>query len=399
MKKWLSVAAIVVLSLVLVIGVACGGGEGEEEDEGVTTLKFGLAGPLTGALGAIVGIPAKNALVLASEQLGEFTVAGERYQWDLIVVDNQLQSVAGGVASATKLIFDDNVDFMHQAGADAGLAAQPICQDKGIMLDMSGADPKDIEPDKRNLFQTVASWAVNLPPFFDWLTKEHPEVKRIVVVNSEDRTGQAINDAAIACADYYGLDIVSEFVPFGTVEYYPTATKMMTKDPDLVIGALDLYIAMREMGFEGLGVTGYWSASWAEASGWDTVEGYLIYMPHPFGGIWPEAEAFAAEFEDRFGVEMAPAAFWVVTIVHVLTDALKQAGTVDDLDKIIETLETGSFDSLVGPLSYGAEVLNGIGHVAIWPSPIYEVVGEYEYRAVAVYTPEETEALLLEVYK
>jgi len=33
MKKWLSVAAVVVLCLALVIGVACGGDGGEEEYE------------------------------------------------------------------------------------------------------------------------------------------------------------------------------------------------------------------------------------------------------------------------------------------------------------------------------------------------------------------------------
>jgi hypothetical protein len=61
-------------------------------------------------------------------------------------------------------------------------------------------------------------------------------------------------------------------------------------------------------------------------------------------------------------------------------------------------METGSFDSLVGPISYGGEVLNGIGHLAIWPSPIYEVVGEDEYRVIDVYTPEETEAIVNKVY-
>jgi len=71
---------------------------------------------------------------------------------------------------------------------------------------------------------------------------------------------------------------------------------------------------------------------------------------------------------------------------------------VDDVDKIIETMETGTFDSLVGPIRYGGEALNGIGHLAIWPSPIYEVVGENEYEVLALYTPEETEAIVNKVH-
>ena len=62
-------------------------------------------------------------------------------------------------------------------------------------------------------------------------------------------------------------------------------------------------------------------------------------------------------------------------------------------------METKVFDSLVGPLSFGGEALNGIGHLAIWPSPIYEVVGEDEYRVITVYTPEETEAIMNKVYR
>ena len=122
-------------------------------------------------------------------------------------------------------------------------------------------------------------------------------------------------------------------------------------------------------------------------------------MPHQFGGLWPEAEAMVAKFEERYEVECSAAVFWAMNIMYMWTDTLRQAGTVDDMDKIIETMETGTFDTLVGPLSYGGETLNGYGHLAIWPSPIYEVVGEYEYSVIDVYTVEETKAILAEVYK
>jgi hypothetical protein len=82
-----------------------------------------------------------------------------------------------------------------------------------------------------------------------------------------------------------------------------------------------------------------------------------------------------------------------------MTRVLEQAGTVDDVDKIIETMETESFDTLVGPIGYGLEELNGIGHLAIYPTPIMQVVGEEQYELLAYYTPEETEAIAVEVFK
>lgn len=396
MNKWLSLVALLLLCLSLVIGVACGGGGGEE---GVKQLKMGVGLPLTGLYGAIVGAPAKDAFNLAAEDIGTFTVGGEQYRWKMIFEDNG-PTIDKGTASTMKFIFEDGVDFMHQSGASPGLAAESICKEKGLILDIAGASPEVFGPDKPHLFQIAATWGLQFPPFFDWLSKEHPEVKRLAYVVPADDTGYALDAAFRACADYYGLEVVAgELVPPETREFLPTVTKIMPRKPDLFISTgVSISNLMWDMGYEGLSATWYWLPGYADEAGWDKCKGFLIAMPHPFGGIWPEAEAMAETYEARFDVELNPAAFWAINVMYVITDVLRQAGTVDDRDKIIETMETGAFDSLVGPLSYGGEALNGIGHMAIWPSPIYEVVGEREYQAVAVYSPEETEAIVEQVY-
>ena len=84
--------------------------------------------------------------------------------------------------------------------------------------------------------------------------------------------------------------------------------------------------------------------------------------------------------------------------LYYLTDALQQAGTVDDIDKIVETLEGGSFDTLVGQMHFGLEYYAGIPHVAVWPVPIFEIVGENEYTLHKLYTAEEAEDVFREVY-
>jgi ABC-type branched-subunit amino acid transport system substrate-binding protein len=397
MNRWLPLLAIVLLCLALVIGVACGGGK---EEAGVKELKMGIGVPLSGLYGAVVGLPGKYAFELAAEDIGVFTVGGEQYRWKLIIEDN-LATTAGGVSSATKLIFQDGVDFMHQSTASPALAAESICKEKGIILTASGVSPQHFTPDTPQFFQTSGAWAVNIAPFFDWLSKAHPEVKRIASAVPDDDNGYALVDAFDACAAYYGLEVVAaELVPSGTTEYYPVATKIMAKDPDIVFSAGAGFAAiMWEMGYEGLSATWWWLPGYADQVGWDECQGYLFFMPHQFGGLWPEAEALVAEFEERYDVECSAAVFWALNIMYLWTDTLRQAGTVDDMDKIVETMETGTFDTLVGPLSYGGEALNGFGHIAIWPSPIYEVVGERQYRVIDVYTVEETEAIVAEVYK
>ena len=397
MKRWLSLVAIVVLGLALVIGAACGGGE--EEEEGVTELKFGIGIPLTGGYGAAVGVPAKYAFSMAAEKVGVFTVGGDQYRWKLVFEDN-LATIAGGTASTMKFIHEHHVDFMHQATSDPGLAAVPVCEELGVILDTAGCDYDDFTPDRLHFFQTSATWSIHTAAFFDWLTKEHPEVKRVAVEGPDDLTGHSVGAGVVAAAEHYGLEVVAEeYVPAGTVELMPVATKIMAKDPDLYIGFPSAYRLMWDMGYEGLAAAYYWTEAAAEQEGWDACEGYLIFLASPIGDIWPEATTFRAEYEDRYGLELTAAAWWAGNVIYTITGVLEAAGTVDDMDKIIETMETEEFDTMVGPLGYGGEALNGIGHLAIYPTPIIQVVGKNEYELLHMYTPEETEAIAVEVFK
>jgi len=395
LKKWLSLAAIVVLCLALVMGVACGGGG--EKEEGVTEIKFGIGLPLTGIYGAFAGIPAKRGFELANDMIGEFTVGGESYEWELIFEDNGFTS-AGGLASTNKFVYNDNVDFVFQSTADPGFASIPITEELGMILDIAAGGPFDYGPDTPHTFQTLNSWHLGIAPLFDWLTEEHPEVKHVAASLVEGQIGAAILDAAESCCDYYGLDLESETHPMASVEYYPIATRIMSYHPDLVIGITPLFEVLWEMGYEGLCACYHWTESTWGTVDTDDATGMLIFMPHPIGDMWPEVALLAAEYEEAYGEEFTSASLQTITLLYAYTDILRQAGTVDDIDKIIETMETGTFDTPIGPMYYGCEALNGIGHVAIWPAPIYEIVGEGEYQVVEIYSPEEAEALAEEVY-
>ncbi|MBA7693313.1 hypothetical protein ES703_101893 [subsurface metagenome] len=353
---------------------------------------------MTGGYGAAVGVPAEKAFSMAAEKVGVFEVAGKKYEWKLIFEDN-LATIAGGNASALKFIHEHHVKFMHQATADPGLAAVPIAEQYGMLLDTAGANYTDFSPEHPYFYQTSATWSLHAPTFFHWLKDAHPEVHTVAYVGADDRTGHAVGDAVIASAEYFGFEmVVEEYTPPETIEYSHIATAVMQEDPDMFFGALDCYVLMQERGWDGLGVSGYWTDSPAEQVGWENVEGYLLYLPFAIGDYWPAAITFREEYEHRYGLELVPAALWAANVIFVLTDALRQAGTVDDMDKILETMKTGKFDTLVGPLGFGLEELNGIGNVVIYPTPIMVVTGRMEYELLHLYTAEETEAFMLEVY-
>ncbi len=397
MKKWLSVAAIVVLCLALVIGIACGG-EGEDE-EGVKEVKFGSGVPLAGFIGTIIGIPASQGVELANEQIGVFTVAGEQYRWKSIGEDNYW-SAAGGVASATKLIYEDGVKLMHQSGADSARAAQPLCEAAGVLLDGS-AGLDFLGPDNPHSIYMAPSYETPFPVFFRWLTQAHPEVKTVAIVRLDDLTGHGEADAAEKAAEYFGLEVVAkEFIPAGMTEFYPLAAKLVAKNPDFLVGSVLIMAPMQEMGWNGLAGDSMWSEASGEFAGWDNVQGMTIWLNMPFGEELPQAvKDFKALYEEQYEEEFSGGPFWGCIIHYVWTDILKKAGTVDDVDGILETIEAGTFfDSPLGPLRFMGEELVGIDHLLVWPIWILEI-RDHEANIVEWVDPEEVYELALEILK
>ena len=403
MKKWLSVAAIVVLGLALVIGVACGGGEGEEEEEGVTEIKLGLALPLSGIMGAFIGAPAKQLHEMAAEKVGVFEVGGKQYRWKIIFEDNEGASAAGGLATTTRFIYDHDVDIVFQNGV-AAMTAQTLCEESGVIIEMGTATFEAFGSDHPYSIQTGPCAVVQVAAFYDWLAKEHPEVKRIVVVAYDDPLTVAIAEPYESnMHEYFGFEREIVWTSAGTTEYYPVATNVMMLDPDLVIASASILGVMRDMGYEGLAVQygPIIDQLVLDEAGWDDCKGLIFFYSEWYGAeeLWPEAVAWAREFEDRYSVEMGSGPFAGHVIIPTLTRVLQEAGSVDDTEKIIEVIHSRTiFDSTVGPIYYGGEAFVGVNCLLMWPVGIWEIVGEREYRVLDYYTAEEAEAIAVEAW-
>jgi hypothetical protein len=205
-------------------------------------------------------------------------------------------------------------------------------------------------------------------------------------------------EAAEAAAEHFGIEwLGAEYFPPGTTELYPLATKMVTKDPDICVIWLSLVPIMREMGWAGISTHADWATLYGESQGWEDFEGHLHYYPAPYGEGLPEAVyEIAAEYEQRFGAEFPQVAFQCVVQLYYMTDALKRAGTVDDVDQIIATLETETLDSPVGPVRFGLKEVDGIGHQFMMPYSVGEIRGGEYYRVFEM-SIDEGEALVNEI--
>jgi ABC-type branched-subunit amino acid transport system substrate-binding protein len=394
------------LAILILSTLACGGGgegEGEGDEEGVTEIKIGFGLPLSGIMGAVVGIAAKQAYELTCDRIGVFEVGGKQYRWDPVFEDNEGGSAAGGLATTTKFIYTDHVDIVTQAGV-AAMTAQTLCEENGVIIDMGSAPFESFGADCQHSIQSGPCVTFLLAPFYDWLAEEHPEVKHIVVVAYDDPLTVAFAEAFESnMHEYFGFEREIVWTSTGTTEFYPVATTVMTKDPDLVIAGASILDVLWDMGYEGLGAQygPLIDEGFLEEAGWDDSRGLLFFYPEWFGAeeVWPEAVVLGSEYEARFSTEMMTNAFAASMVLYGVTGALQLAGTVDDTEKIMEAVQSrATFDSMVGPVYFGGEDFVGTNCLLMWPVAIWEVVGEREYELLDYYTPEEAEAIAVEAW-
>ena len=399
MKRWLSAIAVVVLGLALVIGVACGGGGEDGGAPGVKTVKMGSGLPLSGIYGTVVGLPTINASEVAHDLMPEFTVAGERYAVKTINEDNAWTG-SGGVATATKLIYTDGVKIMHQSGADAAGAAQTICEEAGVIMDMSAAPPNLLGPDNPHTIQLCPNYLMDTVVLFKYVSETYPEVKRVAISFADSAFGHSMGDAAIDAAPYFGLDIVAkEWIPSGMTEFYPLAAKLVDRDPDLVLCDVLVLQPMVEMGYEGKTAYISFAESYMDYIGWENYQGGMIYQFNPYGDdMSQEAVDFFAEIKRRFAEEPSQGPYFTGIMHSIWPQVMEAAGTVDDVDILLETIHSGvSVDTWVGQMRFGGEELIGINSILLWPGAIHEIRGQ-DYVLVYEMTADEVYELAVEVY-
>lgn len=366
-------------------------------------LKYGVALALSGGSAAIT-VPMKRAFEMVAEQIGEFTVAGQRYKWRIIAEDNKYTS-EGGVTAARKLLFEDNVKFIHETGSGAGLAAQPIIEGKGDVLFEAVVASHDIlGPDKPRTIRTYQSSNEYTPGFYRWISQNRPDIKTMIQVNPDDATGKVNSQAIRKSAEFFGIKMLAdEFYPRDLKDFYPLLQRVLPKNPDAIFleggsNAAAFLKGARELGYKGTFITITLYPAWVQIAGTDVMDGTLFsdpamgspYTPQPWNDL---RTAYLA----KFGEEPGGLIRYPYVALYVITEALKKAGTVDDIAKIMRVLETERFETPMGTIVLGGKELYGVDHQLILPSFVSQFKDGKEM-GVGRVDPEEVARLVKQIF-
>jgi branched-chain amino acid transport system substrate-binding protein len=218
--------------------------------------------------------------------------------------------------------------------------------------------------DKHYSFRLSPSFSERVPALYMYLNKQRGDAKKVAFVGPNDETGWGNSKVAKDYAKEYGLDVVFEdFVQRGTNDFFPVLTKVMSKNPDVIIplafppGETTLLLQQaHQLGYKKIMIApAYFDPNLLIAkAGPEAVEGFVFLAPDMTG---PSSTAGMRElykgYNEKYKEEYNPIAFPGYVFLWVLKMAIEKAGTLDT------TVVAKTMENLEGEMPYGRFSMGG----------------------------------------
>lgn len=361
-----------------------GDGGGEATETGVVDI--GILTSLSERFG-VYGPPFRDGAAYAVQQIndaGGFTVGDTTYTFDLHVVDDKSDQAAA-VQGATELINDVGVSALIGPIGPLGPSVTQLTEAAGVLNFSSSSSVSAIAgpPDNPHTFITNGSPSKKIQAAVDSILEFVPDVESVAILGPDDETSAGVIPVFDELLADAGLEMESYTYPVDTTDLSTVITRLVADGPDVVILGWANQDRLTQ-------------APQLEAGGLDTSVPVFLYadaletcrtsfadrpcINHPLAGADLTAENLDAErqdFIDGFleftGANELPAqvaaVIWTYDFPFLIAKAMEQAGTVDDIDAIVEALHEVSHDGLLGTITFdeGNKALFGFDITLVEP--------------------------------
>ncbi len=366
--------------LAVMAGVALGASAHVQAQE---TLKIGAVVTLSGA-GAAWGQALLYGAELAADDIngkGGLEVGGKKYQVKVIPYDDKYLANEA-VTAANRLVSDDQVKYIiGPVGAAPALAIQPVTERNKVIMMTLGFSPKILGADKPYSFRPVLTTEETSRPQIEWLVKTR-QIKKVGALFPNDETGQQIAKDLEKSYGAAGAQLAAkEFFERQRVDMVPLLTRLMAAGVDAI--ELDgnspataglIVKQARELGFKGLIVRsgGPATPEIIAVAGKEACEGMMVNTPIDPANT--AVKAYADRIQSKYGKRMNGFSPNFYDGTHMLFQAMQQAGTVTDTEKVRTALENGKdYKGILGTLNWTGSAVYGADHQIDAPFYIAEV--------------------------
>jgi branched-chain amino acid transport system substrate-binding protein len=334
-------------------------------------LKIGFSMSLTGALAAMGKAALLSMQIWAEEVNAKGGLLGRKVE--LIYYDDQTNgATVPGIY--TKLLDVDKVDLVT-SGYGTGLVAPavPLIMQRGMaFMTLFGLDVNSRFNYDRYFAimpagpQPAMGWTVG---YFDALETMNPRPKTIALVGADAEYPHAALEAARQHAKRLGLKVVyDKTYPPNTVDFSPVVRAIQAGNPEAVFVAsyppdsvgmiraaheAQLKTSLFGGGMVGTQYTAVKTQLGPLLNGVVSLETYALEQTAKFPGVDKFLEKYQARAGaagvDPLGFYLPPFAYAMMQVVEA---AVKQVGKIDQA-AIAETMHKGTFDTVVGKVSFG----------------------------------------------
>lgn len=334
--------------------------------------------PVSGPAAAF-GLGVQRGLEMAAEDVGVFTVAGEKYKMEVVTYDT-VYAPDKTVAAINRAVYNDSVKFGVIIGAGVHPPILPIVRETGFLDFAFAAVGKQItNAENPTVFRIMAS-SDQLYQNFAVSIAEKLNAKRIAFFGPNDELGK--NDAKALRAE---LEKIKGKVTFAGEEYYergardfgPALLRLIAQKPDIIdtSGSPTGSVALIAKQARELGYTGYFvnttavleAKAIADIAGkaGDNIIAARIWA-NPPTKLYSE---LTERHQKKYG-EAAPGTLWeTYGAARWLVDVMSKAGTFDT-KKVADALASSTYPGHpFGPASWGGEKSYGIKRQIVMPIP------------------------------
>jgi branched-chain amino acid transport system substrate-binding protein len=345
MNKLITLGLAAGLTLAL---AGCGGSGGD-------TIRFGVAGPITGS-DAAFGSQLKNGAEQAFADINEAGgILGKKISFSIgddVADPKQGVSVANNFAAA-------GVKFVvGHFNSGVTMPASEVYQENGILeVTPSATNPRITERNMWNIFRTCGRDDQQGAVAGDYIAASF-KGKKVAIVHDKTTYGQGLADETKKTMNAKGVqEVLYEGVSAGEKDFSALVSKIKAAGADLVYwggvhtaGGL-IVRQMRDQGVNAvlMGGDGITSDEFATIGG-PGVEGTLMtYGPDPRKR--PEAKAVVDKFRAK-NFEPEAYTLYSYAAVQIIKAAAEEAKSLDP-KKVAEVMHSGrKFSTVIGDISY-----------------------------------------------
>jgi branched-chain amino acid transport system substrate-binding protein len=372
MRRHGFVLLVVLACLVVIVGAPDGA-------HAQKALKIAAIVPVSGPAAAF-GLGVQRGLELAAEDIGVFTVAGEKYKMEVVTYDT-VYAPDKTVAAINRAVYNDSVKYGVIIGAGVHPPILPIIRETGFLdFAFAAAGRQITNPENPTAFRIMAS-SDQLYQTYAVSIAEKLGAKRIAFLGPNDELGK--NDAKAIRAEVEKLKgkgvsfVGEEYYERGARDFGPALLRLIAQKPDIIdtdgspTGSIGLIAKQaRELGYNGYFVN---STAVLEAKAIADIAGKagdniiaLRIWANPPTKLYTE---LAERHQKKWG-EAAPGTLWeTYGAARWLAETMTRAGTIDT-KKVAEALAASTYAGHpFGAASWGGEKTYGIKRQIVIPIP------------------------------